>query len=268
MNTSIVLSSIALLIMILLFSSSYSSSSSSHHPFGLNQAHGQISFPDCPNGFNRSPNGNCEPDLDLSGLTKYPNGYQRSPLGVCESTSLTNFQNCPVGYQVNANGFCVPVTSSQLVNPVNQLAGQPQTTFAQPQSSSLASSMVSPTLTNPPAGQLSPWFPSLPAIACGGTSTMTTIGSLEGDNSNGDNGDNNKNGNKNDKDNDKNKDDDKDDDKKEYAFQIESEGGPSADPESVDGTVFAGEKNIESSNGKDFDIKDVFNDCQVSMFGD
>jgi hypothetical protein len=88
---------------------------------------------------------------------------------------------------------------------------------------------------------------------------MTTIGSLEVD-SNSDN--NNNNGNNN------NKNDDDDDDKKEYAFQIESDGGPSADPESVDGTVFAGEKNIEQNNGKDFDIKDVFNDCQVSMFND
>jgi hypothetical protein len=77
------------------------------------------------------------------------------------------------------------------------------------------------------------------------------------DNSNGDNG---KNGNKNEKE------DNDDDDKKDYAFQIESDGGPSEDPESVDGTVFAGEKNIERNNGKDIDIKDVFNDCQVSMF--
>jgi hypothetical protein len=85
---------------------------------------------------------------------------------------------------------------------------------------------------------------------------MTTIGSIESD----DNGDNNNN---NGRDN-----DDADDDKKDYAFQVESEGGPSADPESVDGTVFAGEKNIERKDGKDFDIKDVFNDCQVSMFND
>jgi hypothetical protein len=93
---------------------------------------------------------------------------------------------------------------------------------------------------------------------------MTTIGSLEGDNndSRGNNGNN-------DKDDDKeNNGDDDDNDKKEYAFQIESDGGPSADPESVDGTVFAGEKNIERNNGRDFDIKDVFNDCQVSMFND
>ena len=170
-----------------------------------------------------------------------------------------SLSQCPVGYQRDVSGFCVPVTSSQFVNPANQLALQPQSTFAQPQSSELTSSLVSPTLTNPPAGQMSPWFPSLPAIACGGTSTMTTIGSLEVD-SNSDN--NNNNGNNN------NKNDDDDDDKKEYAFQIESDGGPSADPESVDGTVFAGEKNIERNNGKDFDIKDVFNDCQVSMFND
>jgi hypothetical protein len=97
---------------------------------------------------------------------------------------------------------------------------------------------------------------------------MTTIGSLEGDSSNGDNGDSKKNSNNDDKDGDKGKDNDDDDGEKEYAFQIESEGGPSADPESVDGTVFAGEKNIERNNGKDFDIKDVFNDCQVSMFND
>ena len=187
-------------------------------------------------------------------LSQCPVGYVRDSSGVC--VPIGSSQSCPVGYQRDVSGFCVPVTGSQFVNPANQIA--PQTTFAQPQSSELTSSLVSPTLTNPPAGQLSPWFPSLPAIACGGTSTMTTIGSLEGDG----NGDNNKGNNNN-----KNDDDDYDD-KKQYAFQIESDGGPSADPESVDGTVFAGEKNIERNNGKDFDIKDVFNDCQVSMFND
>jgi hypothetical protein len=62
---------------------------------------------------------------------------------------------------------------------------------------------------------------------------MTTIGSLEGDNNSDNNNGNNNNNNKN---------DDDDDDKKEYAFQIESEGDPSADPKSVKGTVFPGEK--------------------------
>jgi hypothetical protein len=227
MKTSVIVSSITLVIMMLLLSTSY-------FPLRLNQAQGQISLPECPIG------------------------YVRSPSGICEPTSLTNFQNCPVGYQVNVNGFCVPATGSQVVNPANQLAAG--ATFAQPQSSELTSSLVSPTLINPPAGQLSPWFPSLPAIACGGMSTMTTIGSLERD-SDDDNGDDDNGKNNNNKNN-----DDNDDDKKEYAFQIESDGGQSADPESVDGTVFAGEKNIERNNGKDFDIKDVFNDCQVGMF--
>jgi hypothetical protein len=266
MNTIVTICGIILATMILLFSSPLSSSHHYTSSIRLNTAEGQL--PNCPAGYHRSPDGNCEPDLGLSGLQRCPNGYQRSPLGFCEPTSLTHFQNCPIGYQVNVNGFCVPGTGSQVVNPANQLAAQPQATFAQPQSSSLASSLISPTLTNPPAGHLSPWFPSLPAIACGGTSTMTTIGSLEGDSSNGDNGDSKKNSNNDDKDGDKGKDNDDDDGEKEYAFQIESEGGPSADPESVDGTVFAGEKNIERNNGKDFDIKDVFNDCQVSMFND
>ncbi|CAN5503206.1 hypothetical protein BH18THE2_BH18THE2_32720 [soil metagenome] len=228
MKIALTVSSLTSVIMILLLSSFF--------PFSFNQVQGQS-------------------------LSQCPVGYVRDSSGVC--VPIGSSQSCPVGYQRDVSGFCVPVTGSQFVNPANQIA--PQTTFAQPQSSELTSSLVSPTLTNPPAGQLSPWFPSLPAIACGGSSTMTTIGSLEGD-SNGDNGDNSKNGNKNDKHDDKDNDDD--DDKKEYAFQIESDGGPSADPESVDGTVFAGEKNIERNNGKDFDIKDVFNDCQVSMFND
>jgi hypothetical protein len=155
---------------------------------------------------------------------------------------------------------CVPSAESTIVNPYS-----PQTTFAQPSAST--GSLISPTLSSPPSsGEMSPWFPSLPAIACGGTSTMTTIGSLEGDSSNDDNDDNSKSSNDDGKDDKNDNDDDNDNDKKDYAFQIESDGGPSADPESVDGTVFAGEKNIERNNGKDFDIKDVFNDCQVSMF--
>ena len=231
MNTVETVSSIALVMLVLLLFS--------YHPFTLSQAQRQT-------------------------LQRCPDGYQRNTLGFCEPVAdlPLNLQRCPDGYNRSPSGFCLPVTSSQYVNPYGYPTttvnpNLPQTTFAHPSSSSLTSSLVSPSLTNPPAGQLSPWFPSIPAIACGGTSTMTTIGSLEGDS----NSDNN-NGNNN------NKNDDDDDDKKEYAFQIESDGGPSADPESVDGTVFAGEKNIERNNGKDFDIKDVFNDCQVSMFND
>jgi hypothetical protein len=242
--------SITLVIMILLLASFF--------PYNVNQAKAQ-SLTSCPIGYQRNILGNCEP---VSNLQTCPIGYQRSASGLC--VPVVSSQNCPVGYQQIPPGMCVPVTSSEFVNPYGYptTAANPQTTLTQPQAtfnqpSSPTASLVSPTLTNPPAGQMSPWFPSLPAIACGGTSTMTTIGSIERD-SNSDN--NNNNG--------RNNDDDDDDDNKDYAFQIESDGGPSADPESVDGTVFAGERNIERNNGKDFDIKDVFNDCQVSMFND
>jgi hypothetical protein len=133
-------------------------------------------------------------------LFSSPLSLLHSPSSIKLNTAEGQFPACPVGYQVNVNGICVPATTSQLINPVNQLAGQPQVTFAQLQSSELTSSLISPTLINPPAGQLSPWFPSLPAIVCGGSSTITTIGSLEGDSSDSSNGDNGKNGNKNDKD--------------------------------------------------------------------
>jgi hypothetical protein len=254
MKTAVTVCSITLVIMILLLASFF--------PYNVNQAKAQ-SLTSCPIGYQRNILGNCEP---VSNLQTCPIGYQRSASGLC--VPVVSSQNCPVGYQQIPPGMCVPVTSSEFVNPYGYptTAVNPQTTLTQPQAtfnqpSSPTASLVSPTLTNPPAGQMSPWFPSLPAIACGGTSTMTTIGSIERDS----NSDNNNNNGRN---NDGGDDDDDDDDNKDYAFQIESDGGPSADPESVDGTVFAGERNIERNNGKDFDIKDVFNDCQVSMFND
>jgi hypothetical protein len=216
--------------------------SSLFSPFSTKVAEGQIA---CPVGFQRNILGTCEP---VTNRQTCPVGFQRSTSGIC--VPVTNLQTCPVGFQTIPPGICVPIagTGSNLypygTSPQTAF-NQPQQTFTQPSSSNVPT--ASPTLTKQSAGQLSEWFPSLPAIACGGTSTMTTIGSVERDNG-GDNG-----GDGGDKD---------------YALQIKSDGGPSADPESVDGRVFAGEKNIERNNGKDFDIKNVFNDCQVSMFDD
>jgi hypothetical protein len=215
-------------------------------PFSTKDAEGQVS---CPVGFQRNILGTCEP---VTNLQTCPVGFQRSASGIC--VPVTNLQTCPVGFQTIPPGICVPIASTGS-NLFPQTAfNQPQQTFTQPSSSNVPT--ASPTLTRQSAGQLSEWFPSLPAIACGGTSTMTTIGSVERDNG-GDNGG----------DNDDDNGDDNDDDK-DYALQIKSDGGRSADPESVDGRVFAGEKDIERNNGRDFDIKNVFNDCQVSMFDD
>jgi hypothetical protein len=121
-------------------------------------------------------------------------------------------------------------------------------------------SFVPPTSIAPVVGPLSPWFPSIPAIACGGTFSFSVIGSLDRDNDDGndDNNDNNKNKNRN-----GNNDNDKD---KLYAIQIQSNGGSALDTDSIEGKVFAGENNIERNNGEDFDIKDVFNDCQVVTY--
>jgi hypothetical protein len=121
-------------------------------------------------------------------------------------------------------------------------------------------SFVPPTSIAPVVGPLSPWFPSIPAIACGGTFSFSVIGSLDRDNDDGnhDNNDNNNNKNRN-----GNNDNDKD---KLYAIQIQSNGGSALDTDSIEGKVFAGEKNIERNNGEDFDIKDVFNDCQVVTY--
>ena len=119
-------------------------------------------------------------------------------------------------------------------------------------------SFIPPTSIAPVVGPLSPWFPSIPAIACGGTFTFSVVGSLDRDNDNGnDNGNDDNKDKKNDNNNDKDK---------LYAIQIQSNGGSSLDTDSIEGKVFAGEKNIERNNGEDFDIKDVFNDCQVVTF--
>lgn len=61
-------------------------------------------------------------------------------------------QRCPDGYNRSPSGFCLPVTSSQFVNPYGYPTTTlnpniPQTTFAHP-SSSLTSSLVSPSLIN------------------------------------------------------------------------------------------------------------------------
>ena len=122
-------------------------------------------------------------------------------------------------------------------------------------------SFIPPTSIAPVVGPLSPWFPSIPAIACGGTFTFSVVGSLDRDNDNGNDEDNGDNKNKNGKNNNNNGNEDK-----LYAIQIQSNGGSTLDTDSIEGKVFAGENNIERNNGDDFDIKDVFNDCQVVTF--
>lgn len=156
--------------------------------------------------------------------------------------------------------------------PLSSTLPPPYTTYP-PSVFPPTTSFATSTAVAPVTGPLSPWFPSVPAISCGGTFTMTVVGAMDTNNDDN-NDDKNKNYDKKDGDkknnNDDNKrdnnDDNKNDDRKLYAFQIQSNGGSALDEESIEGEVFAGERNIETNNGQDFDIKDVFNDCQVVTF--
>jgi hypothetical protein len=159
--------------------------------------------------------------------------------------------------------FSTPTTSigGTTIFPQTTLAGSgtlPQSAVTFPPSVfPPTTSFIPPTSIAPVVGPLSPWFPSIPAIACGGTFTLNVVGSLDRDNDNGNNHDDNNKDKNNDNSNDKDK---------LYAIQIISNGGSNLDSESIEGKVFAGENNIERNNGEDFDIKDVFNDCQVVTF--
>ena len=97
---------------------------------------------------------------------------------------------------------------------------------------------------------VSPWFPSIPAVACGGNLFSFTIQGkphmdvkLVSDNS-------------------------KQDQKKGLlALQIISaNNGMIPTKNSVTGMIFQGASNIEHNKGHDFDVKTMFNDCQTLAF--
>src|ERR671913_721844 len=44
----------------------------------------------CPNGYHKSPSGDCEKVTDTKGMTRCPNGYHRSPDGDCERVSKSS----------------------------------------------------------------------------------------------------------------------------------------------------------------------------------
>jgi hypothetical protein len=64
-------------------------------------------FARCPNGFHKSPNGNCEAVSSHQGLPRCPNGYHRSPNGSCEAVNVNNSKgnNNNLANNGNANGI-------------------------------------------------------------------------------------------------------------------------------------------------------------------
>jgi hypothetical protein len=125
-----------------------------------------------------------------------------------------------------------------------------------------------------PSQIIAPWFPSLPAVNCGGTFVMTVEGIPSRNGGNGDDritasggGNNNDNGNN----------DDNDDDNKQssgksnrrLAVQINSDNGQIITGQQQDpifGQIFQGQRNIDQNKANDFDIRSIFNDCQVSTY--
>jgi hypothetical protein len=123
---------------------------------------------------------------------------------------------------------------------------------------------------------VSPWFPSLPASYCGGTFLLTIEGTPRGngDNDNklepSDNNDKNDNNGRHNSDGDghhhKNS-NDSDREKRLLSLQINSDNTRIfTDDDAISGQIFLGKKNIDKNKGNDFDIKSIFNDCQVVTY--
>ena len=123
---------------------------------------------------------------------------------------------------------------------------------------------------------VSPWFPSLPATYCGGTFLLTIEGTPRGDgdknnkiepsdnndrndNNDGDNNDDDGNHHKNSKDSER--------ERRLLSLQVNSDNSRIfTDDDAISGEIFQGKNNIDKNKGNDFDIKSIFNDCQVVTF--
>ena len=153
--------------------------------------------------------------------------------------------------------------------PTSQIIQQPGTTgFFPSQTTTFPPSVFPPTTSALPSNSfgsqttsLSPWFPSLPAIGCGGTFSLTIVGDVSSasgqtSSSSSQNNNNNDNGGGHHGKNGKNT----------LALQVNSAGGVDLTQQSVKGRFFVGQHNIDNNQANSFDIKDVFNNCQVITF--
>jgi hypothetical protein len=134
--------------------------------------------------------------------------------------------------------------------------------FIPSQTTTFPPSTFPPTTSSFPSASLatqsnsfSPWFPSLPAIGCGGTFSLTIVGDVSpSGQTSSSNSNSNNNGHHS------------SDNKRTLALQVNSAGGVDVTQESVKGRFFIGQHNIDNNQANNFDIKDVFNNCQVITF--
>ncbi|HYT03006.1 MAG TPA: hypothetical protein VEL70_08845 [Candidatus Acidoferrum sp.] len=152
-------------------------------------------------------------------------------------------------FQQPINPFPVTPFQQPSTTPPSQFGG-PGTGFLPPSATTFPPSVFPPTSSFLPStsfaiptGSLSPWFPSVPAISCGGTFSFTVIGQVS-DHKGVDIG----NG------------------KQRIAIQINSAGGIDLTQQSIKGKIFVGQENIDSNQGNHFNIKNIFNNCQGLTF--
>ncbi len=191
---------------------------------------------------------------------------------VCISSFMINSASVAHAQSSSFNNFPIPPPpTSQIIQQPGTTGSifQPGTGFFPSQTTTFPPSVFPPTTSALPStsfgtqtGSLSPWFPSLPAIGCGGTFSLTIVGdvssasgqtsssSSQNNNNNNDNGGGHhgKNG------------------KNTLALQVNSAGGVDLTQQSVKGRFFVGQHNINNNQANNFDIKDVFNNCQVITF--
>ena len=84
-------------------------------------------FARCPNGYHKSPSGDCEKVVPHEGLPRCPNGYHRSPSGDCEAVSNGNSEgsndsnigedNNPSNNDDNSTNIIPPSTTTNLPSP-------------------------------------------------------------------------------------------------------------------------------------------------------
>ena len=123
---------------------------------------------------------------------------------------------------------------------------------------------------------VSPWFPSLPATYCGGTFLLTIEGTPRGDGDknnkiepadNNNRKDNNGGGDNDDNDDHHKNSKDSERERRLLSLQINSDNSRIfTDDDAIFGQIFQGKKNIDENKGNDFDIKSIFNDCQIVTF--
>jgi hypothetical protein len=142
---------------------------------------------------------------------------------------------------------------------------EPQTTFP-PSVFPPTQSFLPPTSFAVPTGSLSPWFPSVPAIACGGTFYLTITGDTYFKHVGSKHSNVNYNGYKN---NDNNASDYRSSNGKQtIALQVIAPGGIDLDQNSVTGKVFVGQDNIDKNKAQKLNIDSLTNNCKSSTFQD